>query len=116
MTDVSDIGGYHAHVYFDADTIGRARALCEAAVARFGIDMGRVHEKEVGPHPMWSCQLTFEAKRFGEIVPWLNVHRDGLIVFVHPLTGDDLWDHKHGPIWLGESVPLKLAMFEEGAS
>ena len=26
------IKGYHAHVYFDAETIDQARALCERAV------------------------------------------------------------------------------------
>ena len=46
------ITGYHAHVYFDADTVETARALCEAARDRFGVVMGRVHEKPVGPHPM----------------------------------------------------------------
>ena len=121
MTDVSDIGGYHAHVYFDADSIDQARALCEATVAKFGVDMGRVHEREVGPHPHWSCQLTFPAEQFGEIIPWLNVQRDGLSVFVHPLTGDALWEHRDAQMWLGPSSPLKLEMFlkdqdEDGAA
>lgn len=52
------------------------------------------------------------AEKFAAVIPWLNVHRNGLTVFVHPLTGDDLWDHKHGAMWLGESVPLNLEMFE----
>lgn len=111
MTHVGDIGGYHAHVYYDAQTRDQARALCEAAVAEHGVEMGRMHERPVGPHPMWSCQLSFPATRFGRVVPWLAVNRGGLIVFVHPLTGDDLWDHRDGPIWLGHSVPLKLDMF-----
>lgn len=112
MTEVSDIGGYHAHVYFDAQSLPQARALCEAARDRFSLQMGRVHERTVGPHPMWSCQLLFPAEKFAAVVPWLHVHRNGLIVFVHTLTGDDLWDHTHGAMWLGESVALKLDMFE----
>jgi aromatic ring-cleaving dioxygenase len=115
MTDVNDIGRYHAHVYFDAETVDRARTVCEAARDKFGLMMGRVHEKEVGPHPMWSCQLMFPAEQFAEVIPWLNVNRDGLIVFVHPLTGDDLYDHRDAPMWLGESVPLKLEMFLKDA-
>ena len=55
----SSIRGYHAHVYFSQATIAQARALCEAAAAQFGVVMGRVHEKPVGPHPDWSCQLAF---------------------------------------------------------
>lgn len=108
MTEVSDIGGYHAHVYYDAETLDRARVVCEALRDRFGATMGRMHERNVGPHTMWSCQLIFQAEQFGELVPWLNVHRDGLIVFIHPLTGDDIYDHRDAPIWLGESVPLNL--------
>ena len=111
MTDLSDIGGYHAHVYFDAHTVDQARALCETTRDKFGIDMGRVHEKEVGPHPMWSCQLTFPAEKFGEIIPWMNVNRAGLSVFVHPLSGDALWEHRDAQMWLGASYPLKIEMF-----
>ena len=111
MTDTDAPIDYHAHVYFDADTVDAARALCEAARDRFDLRMGRVHEKQVGPHPMWSCQLTVPTDRFGEVIPWLNANRGGLIVFVHPNTGNDLRDHRDLTMWLGKSVPLKLDMF-----
>ena len=58
---------YHAHVYFDAATLERARTLCERAAVNFGIAMGRVHERLVGPHPRWSCQLTFDARAFDRL-------------------------------------------------
>ncbi len=35
------IQGFHAHVYFDAQSIERARALCEEAARRFPLKMGR---------------------------------------------------------------------------
>lgn len=41
------INGYHAHVYFDADSIDQARALCEQAAQLFPLKMGRVHERPV---------------------------------------------------------------------
>ncbi len=107
----SAIRGYHAHVYFDASSLAQARALCEAAAQRFHLAMGRVHEKRVGPHPDWSCQLAFTAERFGTVVPWLALNRNGLIVFVHPETGDYLADHRDHAIWLGASRPLDLRMF-----
>src|SRR5688572_1551861 len=84
---------YHAHIYFGPDTVGQARALAEQASQTFGVSMGRVHEKRVGPHPSWSCQLAFDAKDFDKIVPWLDTHRGDLDVFVHGLTGNDLDDH-----------------------
>jgi aromatic ring-cleaving dioxygenase len=109
--DPSAIRSFHAHVYFDANSLVQARALCEAAAQRFDLDMGQVHEKLVGPHPDWSCQLAFTAERFGTVVPWLALNRNGLVVFVHPETGDDLADHRDHAIWLGDSRPLDLRMF-----
>ena len=102
------IDSYHAHVYFDADTTKKARALRERIEASFDIDMGRFHEKPVGPHPMWSYQVAFKPDQLADLLPWLVVNRDGLIVFVHAQTGDDMADHTEHVIWLGESQPLKL--------
>jgi DOPA 4,5-dioxygenase len=106
------IQGFHAHVYFDAGTVETARAVCEDARHRFGLDMGRMHEKPVGPHPMWSCQLAFGPKLFGEVLAWLAMNRRGLTVFTHPDTGDDLVDHRDRAIWMGTMPALKLGMFE----
>lgn len=107
------IHGYHAHVYFNADTIGQARALCEAAAARFPLKMGRVHEKPVGPHPDWSCQLAFKAALFAEVIPWLLLNRQGLVVFIHPITGQDLIDHRDRALWMGDVRPLDLSVLPE---
>ena len=104
---------YHAHVYFDADTVGQARALCDEAGQRFEVAVGRVHEKLVGPHPRWSCQLAFSAAEFDRVVPWLDEHRNGLDVFVHGLSGDELKDHTDHAYWLGEEWPLDLRMFRK---
>ncbi|WP_158965940.1 DOPA 4,5-dioxygenase family protein [Chachezhania sediminis] len=110
-----DIRGYHAHIYFDANTVDRARAVCERVRDLFGAQMGRVHERTVGPHPRWSCQLAFPPEDFGRIVPWLALHRDGLTVFAHPDTGNDLADHRDHALWMGEMLPLKLDIFEQKA-
>ena len=103
--------GYHAHVYFDKDTLSFATTLCEEAGARFGLHVGRVHQKPVGPHPLWSCQITFGRKHFDQFIPWLDENRKDLTVFVHALTGDDLKDHTEYAYWLGDSVELNLSMF-----
>lgn len=105
---MTEIREFHAHVYFDAATVGQARGLCEAARDRFAIAMGRVHERPVGPHPMWSCQLAFAPGRFGDLIPWLALNRAGLIVFVHPDTGDDILDHTDHAIWMGAVKALNL--------
>ena len=73
------------------------------------VQVGRVHEKPVGPHPAWSCQLAFSAAEFDKVIPWLDEHRGTLDVFVHGLTGDDLADHTTHAYWLGNEWPLNLA-------
>lgn len=99
---------YHAHVYFDEKTVEQARKLCESAAKRFGVAMGRVHRKPVGPHPRWSCQLAFPPELFGAFVPWLVQNRGGLTIFLHPNTGQALEDHRDRAVWMGELLPLKL--------
>lgn len=106
------IAGWHAHVYFDEETIDRARDLCERARDAFGLPMGRMHQRPVGPHPMWSCQLSVPPAAFGDVVAWLTLNRGGLSVFVHPETGNDLADHTDHAIWLGEARTLDTAMFD----
>jgi aromatic ring-cleaving dioxygenase len=108
---MSLVEGYHAHVYFDAETIEQARALCESAAAKFGIRMGRVHERPVGPHPDWSCQLAFSHEQFADVMLYLAMNRDGLVIFTHPDTGDDLADHTKHAIWMGGMRELKVEMF-----
>lgn len=107
------IQAFHAHVYFDADTLAQAKILCERARDRFGVEMGRVHEKPVGPHPDWSCQLAFGPEKFAEVVPWLALNRDGLVVFVHPETGDALKDHTEHAMWMGGIRPLDTSAFKD---
>lgn len=107
------VHGYHAHVYFNADTLAQARALCEAAAARFPLKMGRVHAQPVGPHPDGSCQLAFKAALFADVVPWLMLNRSGLVVFIHPITGHDLADHRDRALWMGTVRPLDLSVLPE---
>ncbi len=109
------IHGYHAHIYFDADSQDAAQALCEGAAALFPLKMGRMHQRPVGPHPDWSCQLAFKAALFGEVIPWLNLNRGKLVVFIHPITGHDLADHRDRAIWMGAVRPLDLSVLPESS-
>ena len=108
MTNATAIQSYHAHLYFDAATVENARAVADAAEARFDLEKGRLHEKPVGPHPMWSLQLACSPIVFADLLPWLALNRAGLIVFCHPNTGDALADHRDHAIWLGGCLELNL--------
>jgi len=111
MAQADKISGYHAHVYFDAHSAARAEAVCHSAATLFGVRMGRMHARPLGPHPMGSCQLAATPQQFADLLPWLALNRDGLIVFAHPETGDDLADHRDHGIWLGVGLTLDLSIF-----
>lgn len=106
------ITAWHAHVYFDATTLEKARAVCSEAQTRFGAVMGRIHERPIGPHPDWSCQLAFLPDQAGAIIGWLATHRQGLVVLIHPETGDALADHTEHAVWMGAVRPLDLSIFK----
>jgi DOPA 4,5-dioxygenase len=107
---------YHAHIYFGPETVAQARRIAEEAGRELLVVVGRVHEKLVGPHPRWSCQIAFDAAEFDEVIAWLEAHREGLDVFVHGLTGDDYQDHTAHAMWLGNEWPLDLRMFSRPGS
>lgn len=102
-------GAYHAHIYFGPQTVAQARALAQEAGERFKVAVGRVHEKNVGPHPAWSVQLAFSRDEFDKLIPWLDGHRGNLDVLVHGLSGDALADHTVHAYWLGNEWPLDLS-------
>jgi DOPA 4,5-dioxygenase len=106
---MSTITGYHAHVYFDAASRERAQELCTEAGRTFGLTVGRMHDKPVGPHPRGSCQLAFGPELFAQVIPWLIVNRRGLTIFAHAETGDAIKDHTEHVVWLGPSETLNLA-------
>jgi DOPA 4,5-dioxygenase len=104
------IRNFHAHIYFDADQLDRAQSLGEAARERFGVPVGRFHVQPVGPHPRGSCQLTVPPEQFGDFAQWIALNRDGLTIFAHTSTGDDVSDHTDHVIWFGPSETLDLSV------
>ena len=102
------VTGYHAHVYYEVDSKSRAAALRDAIAAAFTVRIGSWHDNPVGPHPTGSYQLAFSPAQFGELVPWLSLNRDGLVVFVHPETGDEIADHTDYALWMGAMPALDL--------
>lgn len=110
--DQPAIASWHAHLYFDAGNRDEAWALRERIAHEWAgqLVLGRFHERLVGPHPQWSCQLAFEPDRFAAVVGWLVLHHGTLDVFIHPNTGDELADHRDRALWLGRSHTLNLSV------
>ena len=108
MSGTPEVHGYHAHVYYDADTLSIATQLREDLAANLPVEIGRFSGEQVGPHPVPQFQVIFRAEEFQTVVPWLMLHRQGLDILVHPLTDDMVDDHTIYALWLGTPIRLKL--------
>lgn len=111
--NTTDIQDWHAHVYFDAASRDAAWALRERIEQAFDIEMGRFHEKPVGPHPRFSYQVLFRNDQLGPLLSWLALNRGDLTVFVHPNTGQQLADHRDRALWLGRQETLDLSVLPD---
>jgi aromatic ring-cleaving dioxygenase len=100
--------GYHAHVYYNAETKPAAARLREAILEKFAVEPGGFSDEPAGPHPISQFSVIFKNEEFQNIVPWLMLNRDGHDVLVHPLTDSNYDDHSKYAIWLGTPVPMKL--------
>jgi aromatic ring-cleaving dioxygenase len=111
--DTESITHYHAHIYYDPNaTRDRAARLRERVAAAFpAATLGRWHDALVGPHPQSMYQIAFPREMLASLVPWLMLNRDGLIVLLHPETGDDYVDHTDHAVWYGAMLPLRLEVF-----
>src|SRR5579875_1623477 len=110
--DPALITGYHAHIYYDAQSRDAAAKLRQAIGEQFEGVVGRWHDESVGPHPVSMYQFAFAAGEFARIVPWLMLNRNGLRILVHPETGHGYSDHMINSLWLGQPVALNVDFFK----
>lgn len=102
---------WHVHVYFDNSTQSTALEIYNRLSTEFCLDIGRMHERPIGPHTKPQFRVLLPIEDFDIVIPWMALNRQGLSVLVHPNTGDELADHRDYPIWMGEQIPLKLDIF-----
>ncbi|RIH72166.1 4,5-dioxygenase [Vibrio splendidus] len=101
--------GWHAHICFNDLTEQTAqRVINDIALEITDLRQGQLHRKLVGPHPCWSCQLYFKPHLLSDVVTWLTFNRKGLTILFHPISGNDLLDHKDRVFWMGDVKDLKL--------
>ena len=105
---MTQLKGYHAHVYFDAARRSVAERLRDTLTSNFAVEPGAFSDEPRGPHPIPQFNVIFEAAEFQNIVPWLMFNREGLSVLVHPLTESNYDDHAKNALWLGTPIALKL--------
>jgi DOPA 4,5-dioxygenase len=105
---MTEIKGYHAHVYYNAATKPKAAELRETIIGKFAVEPGGFSDEPRGPHPISQFNVIFRTEEFQNIVPWLMLNHDGLDVLVHPLTESSYDDHSINALWIGKPVPMKL--------
>jgi len=102
------IQSFHAHIYFhNAEERERAAALREQIGQKFLVQLGRWHDKPVGPHQRAMYQVAFNPEIFAGFVPWLMLNRNNLTVLLHPNTGHPRADHLINAAWLGEKLNIE---------
>lgn len=111
--DTTKITSFHAHVYFDTASRDAAARVRDDLGARFDVQLGRWHEKPIGPHPKAMYQVAFSPEQFSKVVPWLMLNREELDILVHPNTGDDVQDHTEHSLWLGEKLELNIEFLRQ---
>jgi aromatic ring-cleaving dioxygenase len=105
---VTDIKGYHAHVYYDTDTRKLAEDLRDTILEKFAVKPGAFSDEPIGPHPIPQFNVIFQTEEFQKIVPWLMLNHGDLDVLIHPLTESSYDDHSKNALWIGTPVPMRL--------
>ena len=104
----AEITSFHAHIYYDLTTREVAERVRQGLGDRFEVQLGRWHDRPIGPHPKSMYQVSFAVNQFDLVVPWLMLHRENLDILIHPNTGDAVADHTDYALWLGEKLPVKI--------
>ena len=104
---------YHCHVYFNDRSSEKARALYQIASSNPSIEaVGQFHLNPHWAHPSRQFQLLVNTSRLAEVTEWLELHRGGLDVLIHPEIEDDYAAHTTYAHWLGNARPLLLDRFK----
>lgn len=104
---------FDVHVYYNNEEVSRGQALqlrdlMKADFKQEDVFVGELIDFPIGPHPlpMWEANLRKES--FLEMISWLMAHRGELVVLVHSLSGNHVWDHTAGAMFFGHVPPLNI--------
>ena len=113
----NDRNPWHAHVYYDQQTLDAAQRLHQqlsdmlAGGAFEGLVLvGQLYDRGVGPHPKPQFEIQFYESAVSRMTEILKA--TGLVSLIHPLTDDDVADHTTLARWLGEPLPLDESVLD----
>ena len=61
---MTELKGYHAHVYYDPATRPTAERLRDAIISQFAVRPGAFSDEPIGPHPISQFNVIFETEEF----------------------------------------------------
>ena len=109
--------GYHIHFYCESNELAVGETVREKLVKELPevSGAGSVRSTAIGPHPLPMFEAWFSSEHLDLVVRWAMANRQGLRAMIHPLSGDDLIDHREHALWIGTPLPLNLSIFTAGA-
>ena len=66
-TQMTGTRGYHAHVYYNADTRKLAEGLRDTIANKFGLEPRALCDEPRGPHPIPQFNVIFKAEEFQSV-------------------------------------------------
>lgn len=110
--NAAKIQEYHAHIYFTETTRSTAEELHAELGLVFGESIVRnsIAYGPRGPHVPNMFGIDIPLKVFEAVVSFLILNHGRHSVLIHPVTGNELLDHTHHALWLGERQPLDLSV------
>lgn len=112
----TEIGSYHAHIYFNEDTAYRAARLRDWVIHRFKVELGEWNEGPRGPHTTPSFYFGFTSDQVPTVIPWLMLNHLGLKILIHPNTDDPYADHLINALWIGDAQPVNAFRMPRSAA
>ena len=107
----TELGPYHAHIYYDLDDRAAAERLHQEVSESKGLGgfanllfVGEMRDENVGPHPKPQFEVHFLEDALSTVLPLIKA--SGLTALVHPLTHDDIADHTSSALWIGATLAL----------
>ena len=109
---MSPFSGFHAHIYFEAETRESAESLRQLIGQHLAPKLryeGKLIDRPIGPHPVPMFEIDFTPEHFADVVTFLMQKHGDHSVLIHPESGNDLRDHTAHALWLGIQLPLDLS-------
>lgn len=116
MFDPNAVDEFHAHVYYSPETRDSAVGLRAEVLGMAGgrLKVYTLSDGPRGPHVVPMFGVDIPRHDLPEVLSFLMMHHGPHAVLIHPVTDDELLDHTHHALWLGDRQPLNLSVLRSG--